>query len=815
MKAFLCLLAALSAAPAFAQTGTVTVAATCRSWSLNPTPIIHRTTGASSLLCVTTFDQKLGVPLFVPGPSNTVLVSSELRPRAGQPGVFEADYGFWGSTFFTQYGFIVAKIPTTDADGNGIADIYEMGKAFYGNVTGTVSNTWPIATSYKLDGRFIRNANSTTGAYSGTLTGPVASYVFSGTLGQMTLQGQANFVRGTPSQIEFNLTRTDQQGYPSFLTGACTYTATPDAVSLPRFTLGDTNGNSYVVRATTLQRMGKRYIGSFQFIDGALETAWPDYLSWVVEISNALDSDANGIPDLSDPLAIPDTKGPALTVGSASPASRVTNPSVSFRGTASDRSGVKTIEYRLENTQGTGDYQAATGTTNWAASIGGLIPGTNTIRFRARDSLDNLSPEITRRVVYVVLSPLTLLVSGSGTVTPNLNQQSLEVGKTYQVVAAPKAGNIFSNWSGSLTGEKATLKFVMQTNLVLQANFVPNPFIPAKGTYNGLFLNSSQPDFTNSGPLSLTLASDGTFSGKIRAGEKGYTISGKFNAAGITHLAIPRAGASPITLDLQLDLAAPNDRLAGSVSDGNWSSDLAANRTVFSGSNPAPYANKFNLVLPAQEWGQTAPAGYGYANAQIGPGGQASLSGLLADGTAVSQAVPISRNGEWPVYISLYGGKGALLGWVKCGNPADPMLFGQLLWTRPPQPLATRYASGFSEQISSFGTAYAQPPAGTPLLTPGPGEIAFAGGGLTTPFTNQVSFTADNRVINHSPNALSITLYPGSGRFTGTVTPPGAAFSLTLKGVLLQDPPGAQPKAGFGYFLGTTESGSVDLQSGL
>lgn len=76
------------------------------------------------------------------------------------------------------------------------------------------------------------------------------------------------------------------------------------------------------------------------------------------------------------------------------------------------------------------------------------------------------------------LGPLSVLTNGNGTVNPDYNGALLQIGATYSVTATPGTASVFTNWmSGTslpltVLTNGPTLTFVMQTNLVLQANFV-------------------------------------------------------------------------------------------------------------------------------------------------------------------------------------------------------------------------------------------------------------------------------------------------------------------------------------------------------
>ncbi len=76
------------------------------------------------------------------------------------------------------------------------------------------------------------------------------------------------------------------------------------------------------------------------------------------------------------------------------------------------------------------------------------------------------------RIVYVLTAPIAVQTSGAGTVSPNYNGQLLEIGKGYTMKAAAGTGFMFTNWTGSLTTNAATLNFMMASNLTFVANFV-------------------------------------------------------------------------------------------------------------------------------------------------------------------------------------------------------------------------------------------------------------------------------------------------------------------------------------------------------
>ncbi len=66
---------------------------------------------------------------------------------------------------------------------------------------------------------------------------------------------------------------------------------------------------------------------------------------------------------------------------------------------------------------------------------------------------------------------LTVEIEGSGSVQPNYDGRSLDIGKRYTITAVPARGFKFVNWSGSVSNDSPKLKFVMSADMTLIANF--------------------------------------------------------------------------------------------------------------------------------------------------------------------------------------------------------------------------------------------------------------------------------------------------------------------------------------------------------
>ncbi len=499
----------------------------------------------------------------------------------------------------------------------------------------------------------------------------------------------------------------------------------------------------------------------------------------------------------------PDTKAPTVSFTSPAAGAKVTNSTVVVQGKASDNLAVALVQYRLENAAGTNDYQTASGTNNWSATVTNLIPGPNTVRVRALDTSTNVSPAVARSFTFVVVSPLTLTANGNGTVSPNLNGQLLAVGSSYTVTAKPGAGSLFSGWTGDVVSALAKLTFIMQSNMVFQANFIPNPFLPLVGTYQGLFYETNGVALQSSGFFTATLKSSGACSAKATVAGKSYSLSGRFATDGSYSNSFARPGLTPLTVQLQLDLA--GDTLSGQLSDGVATAQLRANRAVFSKTQPAPQAGKYTLLIPGAEESEDAPGGDSIGAVTVDSAGNVTISGTLADGTRLSQKAFVSSQGLWAFYASLYKGGGVALGWLTFTNLAGTEIDGLVSWIKLPQAAAKFYRNGFTNETEAVASRYVFTN-GVPVLNVSTGQVWLANGNLPQSFTNQIVLGANNKVTG-TTNNVSLSITTSSGLFKGSVPDPATGKGIQVNGVVLQ-----KQNFGGGQFLGTNQAGRVHLE---
>jgi hypothetical protein len=188
-----------------------------------------------------------------------------------------------------------------------------------------------------------------------------------------------------------------------------------------------------------------------------------------------------------------------------------------------------------------------------------------------------------------------------------------------------------------------------------------------------------------------------------------------------------------------------------------------------------------------------------------------TLKGTLADGTAVAQKTTLAANGQTPVYVSLYKGRGSLAGWLTVMNTDTNDTPGLLLWTKKETAGGTSYPAGFTNEAPALGSRYVAPLKGVAALGGSNGVTLFAQGNLSAPMTNDIALSSANKFVITSTNTsrLALSLTTSSGLIGGSFVHPDTRKKSAIKGVILQ-----KQSMGGGFFMGTNQSGSVTLNGG-
>jgi len=147
------------------------------------------------------------------------------------------------------------------------------------------------------------------------------------------------------------------------------------------------------------------------------------------------------------------------------------------------------------------------------------------------------------------------------------------------------------------------------------------------------------------------------------------------------------------------------------------------------------------------------------------------------------------------------------LSWLAFNGAQD--LGGGLAWSKPNLPTSKYYPAEFSWLTSVSGAAYHPPGKGTNVLglTSSSLTLTLEGGNLSRTVTSQFTLDANNQAKDANGKKVNVTFTPATGLFKGSVPNPDAPRkTVSFNGVVLQN-----QTNGWGYFLGTNQSGQVYL----
>jgi hypothetical protein len=322
-----------------------------------------------------------------------------------------------------------------------------------------------------------------------------------------------------------------------------------------------------------------------------------------------------------------------------------------------------------------------------------------------------------------------------------------------------------------------------------------------KGIFSGLFSDQSNGVASaSSGYFTLSELVDGEFTAKLILGGHTYSAAGMFGSSGSATVKFFRPNLPTIKGSLQLDSS--GDQVTGTLTAGPWVATVGADLHVFtkSGRNAGDYAGAYTIHIPGVAIGDGGPVGDSFGTVTIDQAGVVKFSGTLADGTKVNQTSSVSDDGYWPLYCSLYGGKGCLIGWLQVVVPGS--IGGEVIWTKNAGADSKSYRSGFTNDVQAAGAVYHKPSGSANALKWSSGQVILLGGGLSGS-TN--SITIQKSKASAASSKLQLDIVSPSGLFKGHMLNPNGG-TLQIQGVLLQD-----VGYGFGYFINSGQSGQVVL----
>lgn len=179
------------------------------------------------------------------------------------------------------------------------------------------------------------------------------------------------------------------------------------------------------------------------------------------------------VPPVSEPQGVKPL--PAVAFQQPKDAARIEALGViAVSGFAKAKAGVKEVTYQVLYNGTLAAPQPATGTSDWNINFMPTANAGGTYKFfvKAEDKANHESDVAARTFFYVVPTPLTVTVSGPGTVTSGFDGTTTrDIGASYTLTARPQRGHTFTGWTGSISSTAPTITFTMTVGFSVQANF--------------------------------------------------------------------------------------------------------------------------------------------------------------------------------------------------------------------------------------------------------------------------------------------------------------------------------------------------------
>lgn len=538
----------------------------------------------------------------------------------------------------------------------------------------------------------------------------------------------------------------------------------------------------------------------------------------------------------------PDSIIPSVAIVSPANNSHPVTNVLTLSGTAKDKAPGIIVDVKYRLLPG-GDWNSATlsgsgSSVSWNVPNAVVVPGENYVQAYSVDAGGNQSAIKSNKFYFDSSVPLTVKITGAGQVKnatfasiTNNQQISLLAGRSSSLTAFVPTGvnYVFTNWTdgaGSQVATSAVYNFVMQSNLVLQANFIPNPFTPVAGPYAGLFCDTNAGiSHESAGFFTVKVTEKAAYSAVLFFDGDKISASGKFDLSGRASRSVSRAtkGKPPVTLSLQLDWGT---KISGTLSDGNFVATLDGERAVFNESNPANgYVGAFTFMVPKLNAPGELPSGFGYAAVTNSVLGIVKISGgALGDGAKLSQKVSLTADGQWPFYVPLYKTtntvtnfttgalvvnkadyRGSVWGWLQFSN-GKPV--GDFSWIKTDGASNYIYPVGFTSVLEVVGSPYSPPAKGVRALPITNGMATFSDGNLAGPMAWSVNWSSNNAItVSAGLVKPTFTLAAKTGLLKGTFPHPQLGDArVSFGGVLMQNQTNA-----VGTFVGTNQSGSLQV----
>jgi cyclophilin family peptidyl-prolyl cis-trans isomerase len=474
-----------------------------------------------------------------------------------------------------------------------------------------------------------------------------------------------------------------------------------------------------------------------------------------------------------------------------------TNATIPIAGTAGDNQEVARVIYDAPS----GSAQLANGKESWSANVD-LLPGTNEITVRGVDYFGNVGTA-RRTIVFSHARRVNFRVTGKGKVAGIADGQDFLVGVNYTISAKPAARQYFLGWqdqNSNFISAARSFTFTMREDLTnLTAVFSKTLLGISNGVYRGVFYSGTNGPLRSGGSISLNVAPNGFFSGRLAPNGASYGISGKFDTNGNTSIAGYR-GTDLLVLQISFY---STDTIFGSYYDSHSYSSVGLwHMQKFSAANPTLQAGTYSfLISPTLDTQNAVVQGYGFGYVTVDALGKIKMAGTLGDGMAISQKSALLEGDTWALYDATRNGRETIV--------AAPVFTSNHVFNADLRWFSADFPGGTNQNARLDGALFVPPSDQMPLFNWTNGVISLSGGGLPAAIFANLEASADGTItIPSNPNNIQFSPPDARGMITGTFTHPATSLTTPLQGSVLQS-----SNIAAGFFPGSPGNGAFLIRA--
>ncbi|MCX7871759.1 MAG: PQQ-binding-like beta-propeller repeat protein [Verrucomicrobiae bacterium] len=511
---------------------------------------------------------------------------------------------------------------------------------------------------------------------------------------------------------------------------------------------------------------------------------------------------------------------PTLKITSPRNGARVSESRVLVEGTARDKIGIKSVQYRLNSTV-TG---IANGLGKWSVQIP-LQEGRNLFEVRCQNEADNFSEWEAITIYFTPSYKIFAEIIGKGRISPEISGKNFDAGAKIRLKAEPASGFNFLCWNGSINEKSPEVEIMVVSNMFLQAIFVQeekksdraSQQIAQKETkeavsgvktvkklvepssYNALIYSKTDTESIPVGSLQITVNGDLTWKGRLTTFEENLSLEGKFDNRRYSFVSIKQSSKPPFGLALKLSDTNDAQMVYGQITGGGREMNIVGYKQTPLGAFRDVKSGIYTAILAVPDT-NTTRIGDGYAKIILDESGNAQISGKLFDGSPFSTSSGLDSNLTMPVFVNMRDG--CLAGAIVFTNTQVSDVVGDCFWSRKN---ADAMLSQRMESVRLIGSYYSDSKTESQFITNTNLVVAFSGGGLESIIANMVYVTPQNKIeLKYTDADLNFSLDFRNGIFKGTFVHPVLKKRARFEGVILQ-----KNKWGSGHFICEDKCGLV------